>query len=182
MFNFRLASKSFALLACTALLLSTIGCNTGSVTAPDPESELIVQDPSFIRILSTPKGASYPDRAVVAAEMISYEYGGSVSNAWITLDFPAGALDKDTEISINMPEPDKLIVELGPHGIQFNRPVELRINLNGTNAEGMADNAYLLWFNDDMGWWEKLDTASEDPNSFKAHLTHFSKYSGSLGG
>ena len=182
MFKLNLTSKSFAFLACLTLLASAIGCNSGSVVSPDKVADTVVMDPSFILILSTPKCSDSPSLTQSASNVVSAEFGGSISNGWVTLDFPAGALDEDTEISISMPDPGKLIVELEPHGIQFNEPVGMTLNLNGTSAAGLADDACMLWFNDDMGWWEKLKTEASDDNQSKTFLEHFSKYAGKIGG
>ncbi len=182
MFNFSLTSKSFALVACSALLLSAFGCNSGSVMMPDSIGDSIVTDPSFIRILPTPKGSSSAMKAQSASSLVSAETGGKVSNGWVTLDFPAGALEADTEISISMSDPNVLVVDLEPHGIQFKKPVAMTFDLNGTDAEDLADDACLLWFNNEMGWWEKLETDSPQDSYCQTYLEHFSKYMGSVDG
>jgi hypothetical protein len=182
MFNSSLASKSFALVACLTLLISAFGCNTGSIVSPDKIGDSIVTDPSFIRILPTPKGSSPLLRTEGSSSLVSAESGGRVSNGWVILDFPAGALEKDTEISISMSDPNVLVVDLEPHGIQFKKPVTMTFNLNGTDAAGLADDACLLWFNDEMGWWEKLDTESPQDSQCQTLLEHFSKYADSIGG
>jgi hypothetical protein len=183
MFKLFLTSKSFALIACVTLLASAIGCNSGSIVSTDKVADTVVMDPSFILILSTSKGFDSPMlNSESASGLVSAELGGSVSNGWVTLDFPAGALDEDTEISISMPDPGKLIVELEPHGIQFNEPVGMTFNLIGTDAEDLSDEACLLWFNDEMGWWEKLDTEASDDNRCNTFLKHFSKYGSEIVG
>jgi hypothetical protein len=182
MFKFSLTSKSFALVACFTLLFSAFGCNSGSVMSPDSIGDSIVIDPSFIRILPTPKGSCPVARTESASSLVSAESGGKVSNGWVTLDFPAGALEKDTEISISMPNPGVLVVDLEPHGIQFNKPVAMTFDLKGTDAEGLGYDACLLWFNDEMGWWEKLDTESVQDSQCKTELEHFSKYCGDVVG
>lgn len=183
MFKLNPTSKSFALIACLTLLASAIGCNSGSVVSPDKVADTVVMDPSFILILSTPKDSDSPMlKSESASNIVSAEFGGSISNGWVTLDFPAGALNEDTEISISMPDPGKLIVELEPHGIQFNKPVGMTLNLNGTDAEGFSDDANLLWFNEDMGWWEILETDASQANQAKTFLRHFSRYAGTFNG
>jgi hypothetical protein len=183
MFNKSLTSKSFALVACFTLLIFSIGCNSGSIVSPEKIGDTIVVDPSFIHITSTPKGSGSPLlKTESASNLVSAESGGRVSNGWVTLDFPAGALDEDTEIFISMPDPKLLIVELEPHGIQFNKPVGLIVNLSGTDAENLADDACMLWFDDEMGWWEKLDTDASEDNQCETLLKHFSKYGTQVGG
>lgn len=91
-------------------------------------------------------------------------------------------MSEDTEITIGMPEDGKLVVELGPHGIHFNKPVIITFDLTNTNAKGKSDRAQTLWFNEDGGWWEQMEKVqSNNGNKSKAKLWHFSKYSGTLG-
>lgn len=178
-----LASKTFALLACLALLTSAFGCNSDSPMLPDLGSDQIVHDPSFIRILSTPKSTQYVCTSEPTSSVISAEYGGIVSNGWITLEFPPGALNEDTEISIDMPDPNQLMVDLSPHGIQFNKPVTLTLKLEGTDAEGRAGVTGLIWLNEDMDWWEYMeDAGNDDGNHSKHYLYHFSKYASQVRG
>jgi len=148
----------------------------------DSIGDSIVTDPSFIRILPTPKGTSPAMKAEGASSLVSAEYGGKVSNGWVTLDFPAGALNEDTEISITMSEPGVLVVDLEPHGIHFNKPVAMTFDLSGTDAEGLGQEARLLWYNDEMDWWEVLDTDSNQSSQCETYLQHFSKYMGNVDG
>jgi len=72
-------------------------------------------------------------------------------------------------------------VELGPHGIQFNRPVTMTMDLRGTSAEGQASAATTLWWNEEQGWFEMIDKIdSTDPSSLSSELEHFSKYHGDM--
>ena len=110
-------SNAFALLACTTLLFASIGCsNPGQVAAPDSSpSAIVVDSPAFIRILSTSTGDTDAYMAdATASAMVSAEFGGTVSNGRVTLDFPPHALDADTQISIEMLGDGTLGVELSP--------------------------------------------------------------------
>lgn len=182
MFNPRFSSRTFALLALLTLLISAFGCNLGEVTEPEPTPGIIVTNPDII-ILSAPKDVSKPLCASDARTVISAANGGVVANDFVSLEFPAGALSSDTEITIDMPDPNKLIVVFGPHGITFNKPVIMTFNLTWTNASGMADQAQTLWYNEEMNWWEAIEkVSSDDENKSKAVLWHFSSYKGTLGG
>jgi hypothetical protein len=177
MFNFRVTSKTFALLALFTLLMSAFGCNTGKVIAPEPTPERIFTDPAAISILSTPKNVSQPSLASAVSTVVSADNGGVVANRFVSLEFPPGALNEDTEITIEMPDPSKMIFEFGPHGIQFNKPVVMTVDLTRTNAVGMADETITLWFNEEMGWWEPVEKIeSGGPNEPRSALEHFSKY------
>jgi hypothetical protein len=105
--------------------------------------------------------------------MISAKDGGVVSNEYYSVYLAPGALDKDTEISIEMPEFPKAIVRLSPHGIQFNAPVILSLDLN--KAATQSDAWDVLWLNDGTGQWESIGGCVED-GSVKAELKHFSDY------
>ncbi len=186
MTNSRFTSKSFALLLCLAslaLILFVFGCNTERVTAPTPAPERIVTNPNPIVILSAPKNGTKPALVPGVSKVISAASGGSVGNEYVRLDFPPGALNGDTEVTIDMPEPGKMVFVFGPHGIHFNKPVTMTVFLDKTNAAGMADMAETLWFNEQMGWWEPVEKIeSSDPNAAESLLEHFSKYAADLGG
>lgn len=175
-------TKTFALLASSALLLSSIGCNPGTVTAPSSAPQTnVVDSPNFIRVLSTSKGVPEISMASAAEQVVSAEEGGTLHCGSFTLDIPAGALDQDTEITMDVINDGTLSVELGPHGIQFNVPVVLSMELTGTNAEGMADQSSTLWHNEDEDRYERMQKlSSNDPNVIYSNLTHFSKYKGDV--
>lgn len=179
----RVRSQAIALLACSALLFAAFGCsNPGTVTAPD-STPVVVTSPNFVRILPTSKGDPALATSSPASAVISAQYGGTVSNGRVTLEFPPGALNEDTEITIDMLGDGTLGVELGPHGTQFNTPVIMSTDLHGTTAEGMADQTWTLWWNDDLGQWERMEKdSSVDENTNSTLLHHFSKYNSGVWG
>lgn len=179
----RVRSNAFALLACSILLVASIGCNPGAVTAPDSSPQAIVVDsPNFVRILSTSKGESQAQRAPgTVSQMVSAQNGGTVTNGRVTLKFPPNALSQDTEITITLDTDGTLGAEFGPHGIQFNRAVTMSMDLRGTDMEGRADETVTLYNNEDLGQWELVDEApSSNLNFDKAYLYHFSGYKGGV--
>jgi hypothetical protein len=171
------------MLACSALLIASFGCsNPGTVTAPD-STPLVVTSPNFIRILSASKDDPSIATTQSASAMISAQYGGTITNGRITLEFPAGALDQDTEITIDMLSDGTLGAEFGPHGTQFNVPVTMTMDLHGTTAEGMGDAAETLYYNEDTDLYElQPKVMSDDSNEMKASVRHFSRYSGDVAG
>jgi hypothetical protein len=144
----------------------------------------VVLSPNFVRILST-SDKSIDQLHLVsgsASKLILAKDGGVISNGRVTLEFPPFALSEDTEITIDMLGDDILGVELSPHGIQFNRPVTMTMDLQGTSAEGVAE-VNTLWFNEDKGWWETVQEVEiSDPNLVGAVLYHFSKYAEDIAG
>lgn len=177
--------KACALLACSFLLIASIGCSPGTPTAPSSAPETVVESPDFIRILSTSSNGVQRASAAadVTSKLVSAKDGGVVSCGRITLEFPPYALDEDTEITIEVATDGTLGAELGPHGIRFNRPVTMIMDLTGTDAEGKASASTTLWFNDGENVWERITKIkSENPDNLSATLNHFSKYAGSLTG
>jgi hypothetical protein len=179
MSRYLVSSNVCALLACSVLLISSIGCSPGTPTAPSLAPQNVVESPNFIRILSASdtKDVQGPSLAQgPVATMISADIGGTITSGRFTLVFSPNALDEDTEITIEVINDGTLGVELGPHGIQFNQPVVLEMDLTGTTAEGEGDAASTLWFNEDQGWWEAMPHLNGNEDRLKTTLEHFSKY------
>lgn len=180
----RYQSKANALLACSVLLVASIGCSPGTPTDPSSTPQNVVVSPNFVRILST-SGKSVDGPAMVSgptSKLISAQAGGVVTNGRVTLEFPPYALFEDTEITIEMATDGTLGVELGPHGIRFNRPVTMWMDLRGTTAEGQGDSVRPVWYNPDQGWWEYIDKVDGGPDESGARLEHFSSYKSNIGG
>jgi len=105
--------------------------------------------------------------------VISAEKGGVVSNGYYSVYFAPGALEKDTEITIEMPEFPKAVVKLGPHGISFKEAVILSLSMD--MMESASESLKVLWYNEQTGLWESIGGYTED-GSVKAQLKHFSDY------
>ena len=173
-----MCGKKKALRILTALtflsVLASLGCGTYSPVAPSNSPTMPgVENPEFATLLSASKGSDSAMRSAVASAMISAKDGGVVSNGYYSVYFAPGALEKDTEISIEMPEFPKAIVRLSPHGIQFNAPVILSLALEKTAA--ISDDWNVLWLNDETGLWENIGGYVES-GAAKAELKHFSDY------
>ena len=176
-----ISSKAFAMLASAILLIASIGCDPGTLTAPSSAPDNVVTSPNFITILSTPKGAPELSLTPSTSRVVSAEEGGRVVCGPFKLEFPPKALDEDTEITMSVIDDGTLSVELGPHGIQFNAPVILSMSLEGTSAEGMADQSATLWYDEEDGIYVMMPKlSSEDKNTLKSQLEHFSKYAGDI--
>ena len=155
-------------------VLAALGCGTYSPVAPSNSPTMPgVENPEFATLLSASKGSEAAMRSAVSSAMVSAEKGGVVSNGYYSVYFAPGALDIDTEISIEMPEFPKAIVRLSPHGIQFNAPVILSLSLN--KAAEISEEWNVLWLNDGTGLWESIGAYIED-GALKAKLEHFSEY------
>ena len=154
-------------------VLAALGCGTYSPVAPSNSSMPGIENPAFATLLPASKGSDVAMRSAVASAMISAKDGGTVSNGYYSVFFAPGALKEDTEISIEMPEFPKAIVRLSPHGIQFDAPVILSLDLD--KAADMSSGWDVLWLNDVTGLWESIGGYVED-GSLKAELKHFSDY------
>jgi hypothetical protein len=170
-------TKTFALLPCLALLFAAVGCNEGSMVTPVDVPGGVGIESDFYGILSTPDDPALLDAGKVYGSMVSASVGGMVSNSRVTLEFPAGALDKDTYVTMMMVDKDNLVVEFGPHGLEFNKPVTITWKLVGTAKEDRAEGTVIKWRNPETGLLEEITNLPVDhPNRVKGVLEHFSDY------
>ncbi len=158
-------------------VLAAMGCGTNSPVSPTQDITMPgVENPQFVRILPASEGS---DRAIFgsnsssAAQVVSAEEGGVVTNGIYSVYFPPGALDEDTEITIEMPQYPYAVVRLGPHGIQFNKEVIMSLDMDKIDSD--AAEFRVLWYNEDAGVWEDIGGYMED-GAVKARLKHFSEY------
>lgn len=109
--------------------------------------------------------------------------GGSLATASgsAALSIPAGALDSDTEISINTlaaeGQPDaanlgSLVFDLGPDGLAFKKPVTLELKLGGAVPEGKKAHLATL----DGGEWKTISGSAVAEGYVIAEIDHFSLY------
>jgi hypothetical protein len=135
-----------------------------------------VENPQFVRILPASDGSDRPmygSSDYSAAQVVSAEEGGVVSNGYYSLYIPAGALEEDTEITIEMPQYPYAVVQLGPHGIQFKKEVVMSLNVDKIDSD--AEEYRVLWYNEDTSIWEDVGGYMED-GAVKVGLEHFSDY------
>jgi hypothetical protein len=155
-------------------VLAALGCGTYSPVAPSNETPLPgIENPTFATLLSASKGSDVTLRSAVASQVISAAEGGVISNGYYSVYFAPGALDKDTEITIEMPDFPNAVVQLGPHGIQFKADVILSLSKEMIQSAG--GNYGVLWFNEATARWESIGGYT-DGGAVKANLKHFSEY------
>lgn len=159
-------------------VLAAMGCGSYSPVSPSQDDTTPgVVNPVFVQVLSTSAGSSGRDMmqssSTSVSMAISAETGGTVTNGYISLYFPPGALDDDTEITIDMPRYPVAIVELGPHGIEFNKNVIMTLPLAMIDSD--KDSYTTLWNNENAGIWEDIGGRIEDGNVI-SELEHFSEY------
>ncbi|UCH83733.1 MAG: hypothetical protein JSW50_14995 [Candidatus Latescibacterota bacterium] len=144
--------------------------------APADEEEVNAEF-NLIDVSSTP--ADDPSLKVdkVKGWMVSAEWGGKVTNGHVTLEFPPGALDEDTYITMCMVNKSNLVVEFAPHGIEFNKPVTMSMKLKDTALEHCAESTVIKWYNPATDELEDItNLPPEKPSEARASLEHFSKY------
>lgn len=146
---------------------------TPDTTVPPPsEPTLYVSQPG------TPTGSATSASIGTA--------GGSLStpDGAITLTFPAGALNSDTEISItpitnNAPQGiASAAFRLQPEGLIFNAPVEVEFNYENFDLAGSPEE--FLWINTQAadGSWEAAirSVVDTDNNTVTVGVPHFSDW------
>ncbi len=150
-----------------------MGCGTNSPVTPSQENTMPgVENPLFAKLI-TSSGSSRDMVGSSSSMIIDANDGGTVTNGYYSLYFPPGALEEDTEITIEMPRFPEAVVKLTPHGIQFNKPVTLFLSLDKVDSE--ATSYIVYWFNEDSELWENIGGYVEDGYSV-IDLEHFSEY------
>lgn len=117
--------------------------------------------------------------------------GGEVAcpEAGLLLVFPRRALSETTEISVRIPRGDLVGYEFAPHGLRFEKKVELIQALEGTEAEenggilGDLVGAYVDEIDDLVDPMETLTASllggssdADDPEAVRIKIKHFSGY------
>jgi hypothetical protein len=156
-------------------VLAAMGCGTYSPVAPSNESTMPgVENPQFVQIIPTSAGTNRPIHGSgIASDIISAVDGGTLTNGYYSLYFPPGALEEDTEITMEMPMYPKAVIKLGPHGIKFKKAVVLSLPTDIIDSD--AESYQVLWYNEDTELWEYIGGYMDD-GAVKAELEHFSEY------
>jgi hypothetical protein len=176
MSRFHHTLRSFALLACLALLLASVGCNEGSVLAPVDGPGGVSSGPSLYGISSTPDDPVFVKADKVDGAVVLAKEGGSISNGRVSLEFPAGALNEDTYITMTM-DKSNLVVQFQPEGLVFNTPVTITWKLAGTVRDGRAGSTVIKYRNPATELLEDIRNVPDDhPNRVKGFIEHFSEY------
>lgn len=156
----------------SALILTGCGLES-SATAPETGGVT----GQFIRIPEAEHGRLVSNRSLpapIAEQLISADQGGTMTLGRVTLSFPPGALTEDTVISMALSGPDGTQMELLPHGIQFQHPVTLSVDL--TNLVSPTSQwVGVAWWNDQHSRWDEISRHPAS-NTASALLWHFSQY------
>jgi RHS repeat-associated protein len=120
--------------------------------------------------------------------------GGTIEAEGVTLQIPAGALEKDTRITVRplvdaqIPKleelmdnitPEKRGVRLGPHNLQFKRPVRITLSYakhlvpNGIDPDDLG----IFYYDEPGGSWRQIQAVGEpDGHELVADTTHFTDF------
>lgn len=130
----------------------------------------------------TESGREGTEASEPAAKTISADKGGKVSTGGASVKIPAGALDEDTEITIDLLDRDGLpdvdsvaskVFDFGPDGTTFSDPATISIDFDAARTpEGMA--AKLAFLDGDA--WHVLDDSAVDANTVSGTTTHFTPF------
>jgi hypothetical protein len=122
-----------------------------------------------------------PSSTQVAKKMITAKSGGKIESSGAALDIPAGALGKDTEITLgtiptgDLPDSKNVAskgYDFGPDGTKFKKPVALTIEFDGKVPDGKT--AMMAWLDGDK--WTQLDDSAVDGKSVTASTMHFTTF------
>jgi len=191
-----MARRSLLLLAAVLAFSGSImflGCSSDEINSPAPTYDGSgLSSPSMV--LPPAQGASGGIQRVaegvgvsgtseaIESKVIDRSTGGILRIEDIKLTFKPYSLEEDTEITIvkHPSDPDKVLFELLPHGIEFRRPVDLVLNLRdcGIDREELAT---IYWWDPDNEVWVDLKADWTYPNA-TVRLDHFSRYGGGRAG
>jgi hypothetical protein len=110
--------------------------------------------------------------------------GGYVELQGFRVDIPAGALAKDTFVTIDLPltlpEAGYVAAAFGPSGTRFATPVRITLPLEGANLAGIDLETVNVSYWDGSQWLNYGGTAT--PASVSSTTSHFSTYGARKGG
>ena len=166
------------LLAAAALAVAACSDRSSSPLAPSAAPSYAlggsIDVSGLLTYAGTPDltGTRHAEKRIVASQ------GGFVELNGFRVDIPAGALPRDTTVTIDLPTDavlaKRVLAEFGPHGVQFSQPVTLTFPLVGVSLGGPVEVA--RW---EDGQWVGLGGSV---NALGTRLTgttpHFSYYGG----
>jgi hypothetical protein len=171
-----------ALIGAIILLGFYSGCEMYPTSPEPPEGGI-----EIVR-LAPPEGAVVLSGPLYAEAWIEAEEGGEVTLSaqymtWQiehTVSVPAGALPQDTTVSISLPHPFLVLVELEPSNVNFNIPVEVELRYDGFDCGFMMQwSLGMFWWDEANQVWVPIDAeieVGEDGLRVSFSVEHFSRY------
>lgn len=169
--------KLLPVLAALAIVVAP-GCTDQEVptgmTPATPESASFSSTADLSRLATF---NSKPTITIAWAKKWIGPEGGRLDFQGFAIDVPAGAVDKVTQFSIQLPvDPngsDKVVAEFGPHNSKFAKPVTIEFPYAGTSIQG-SRTAKVVWWND--AWVDMGGAVTADGTRIKTQTDHFSTY------
>ena len=124
--------------------------------------------------------ADLPDLDVprAAGALVRASQGGVVHLGGYQVSIPAGALARDTYITIelptSLPEAGYVVAEFGPSGLTFARPVTITLPLQGASLGGTDLSRVGMAYWNGAAWEDYGGSADSD--AVVSTTTHFSTY------
>ncbi len=150
-----------------ALVLVTAGCSKLSDNSPTAPAET---------------GTASTSSDTYAEAFIQAAVGGTLQLGVNVVNFPPGALNEDTLVSIvqnSNSTPYRVIFDLYPDGIQFNKTVSLTLTMGaqGIMANGQFVIPAIYYFNEGSSEWENIGgRANFQDRTITTRIHHFSRY------
>ena len=171
--------RTLVSLAAAACVLA--GCTDRSVAPLSPPAgpahSTSVDLTGLLQFIGTPNltAPRHAEKLIRAAD------GGYVELQGFRVDIPAGALQSDATVTIDLPSDQllakRVLADFGPHGLQFNQPVTLSFPL--TNVLLSGDPIQVSRWEDDhwvgLGGW-----LSAGGTRLNGTTPHFSRYGGTI--
>lgn len=200
-------SRLAMLMLATSLVgaFGPVGCGTGDPMSPVDTSNLSLEPSDSVPSASDAGarestgvggsatglgnngllGGGVLNSALMSAKFIFPMLGGVVEHGKFAVVVPPLALDHVALYTVQPVVGVEATVELGPHGSEFDVPVVISINLQGTSiARGIGraadvdgDGINLYWWNEATSAWENVGGVYNPvTKTLTAPLDHFSTY------
>lgn len=157
----------------------------GSGTTTENPGAIFVTLPEYDRIqgsLSNTQMISATLGGTVQCKIMYFKNDVKVFSVSAVIKFPAGALDRDRNITVNL-DPQTLGFVFLPHGINFAKPALLTIDTWGLDLTGFTSKNIDLWYRENGDWLESYSgrLIKIFPHNGKLmvnemQLNHFSQY------
>ncbi|XP_078695129.1 p53-induced death domain-containing protein 1-like [Branchiostoma floridae x Branchiostoma belcheri] len=111
--------------------------------------------------------------------------GGELQTAYCTVSVPRGAVTMETDVTCQVINPNDVtlplkdgemlvsdIIELGPHGTTFRKPVTVQMQYNSKALDGATEA--VVWTTKDRSQWMELETSRKGEDSVAVSVDHFS--------
>lgn len=170
------ANKSFLIVGFIFILgLALFGSN-GCSKSP---TAIAVDDSGEVQLLGRNiAAAKLYDDSYYVEQTVSAKEGGRVNLLDVILEFPPGALNSDTLISIEIPNPSIYADHFGTDGLVFNSPVKITMSYRDAILDNVSESTIkMAWFNEKTDSWETIKCfLNPEEKTVTAYVSHFSAY------